>query len=41
VPAQLEQVGTAGARLVVVERLDQEIRRAGLERVAGSAFVDG
>ena len=41
VPAQLEQVGAAGARLVVVERLDQEVGRAGLERVvADLAVVD-
>ena len=41
VPAQLEQVGAAGARLVVVERLDQEIGGAGLERVvADLAVVD-
>ena len=41
VAAQLEQVGAAGARLVVVERLDQEIGGAGLERVvADLAVVD-
>ena len=33
VPAQLEQVGAARARLVLVERLDQEVGGAGFERV--------
>ena len=41
VPPQLEQIGAAGARLVVVERLDQEIGGARLERVvADLAVVD-
>ena len=41
VPAQLEQVGAARARLVLVERLDQEVGGAGLERVvADLAVVD-
>ena len=41
VAAQLEQVRAAGARLVIVERLDQEVGRAGFERVvADLAIVD-
>ena len=41
VPPQFEQVGAAGPRLVLVERLDQEVRGAGLERVvADLAVVD-
>ena len=41
VPAQLEQVRAARARFVLVERLDQEVGRAGLERVvADLAVVD-
>jgi hypothetical protein len=27
VPPQIEQIGAAGARFVLIERLDQEIRR--------------
>ncbi len=33
VSAQFEQIGAASARLVLVERLDQEVGRAGFERV--------
>ena len=41
VPAQFEQVGAARARLVLVERLDQEVGGAGFERVvADLAVVD-
>jgi hypothetical protein len=41
VPAQLQQVGAARARFVLVERLDQEIGRAAFERVvADLAIVD-
>jgi hypothetical protein len=39
VPAQLEQVGAARARLVLVERLDQEIGGAGFERVVADLAV--
>ncbi len=38
-PAQLEQVRAAGARLVLVQRLDQEVGRAGLERVVADPTV--
>jgi hypothetical protein len=41
VPPQLEQVGAAGAGLVLVERLDQKIGGAGFERlVTHLAVVD-
>ena len=37
--AQFEQIGAAGARLVLVERLDQEIGGAGFKRVVADAAV--
>ncbi len=41
VAAKFEQIGAAGARLVLVERLDQEVGSAGLEGVvADPAVVD-